>query len=57
MIKVLYVSGSRADYGPVRNVLKAINNHAELDVNVLVTGMHLDRLHGETWQEIANDGF
>ncbi len=57
MIKVLYVSGSRADYGPVRNVLKAINNHAELDVSVLVTGMHLDRLHGETWQEIVNDGF
>jgi len=57
MINVLYVSGSRADYGPVRRVLQAINQHPDLDLKILATGMHLDPLHGETWQEIVGDGF
>ncbi len=57
MINVLYVSGSRADYGPVRRVLQAINEHPDLDLKILATGMHLDPLHGETWQEIVSDGF
>ncbi|HUT25699.1 MAG TPA: UDP-N-acetylglucosamine 2-epimerase [Sumerlaeia bacterium] len=55
--KVLYVSGSRADYGPARRVLKAIDRAADLDLSLLVTGMHLDSVHGETWSEIEADGF
>ena len=57
MINVLYVSGSRADYGPARRVLQAINEHPDLELKILVTGMHLDPLHGETLQEIVSDGF
>ncbi|MEN6349799.1 MAG: UDP-N-acetylglucosamine 2-epimerase, partial [Syntrophomonas sp.] len=57
MRKVLYISGSRADYGPMRGVLQAIRSAPGLSLNVLVTGMHLDPLHGESWQEIAADGF
>ena len=57
MRKALYISGSRADYGPARRVLQAIQADPELALNVLVTGMHLDPVHGETWQEIAADGF
>lgn len=56
MRRVLYISGSRADYGPARRVLKAIQASPELELDVLVTGMHLDPVHGETWQEIAADG-
>jgi GDP/UDP-N,N'-diacetylbacillosamine 2-epimerase (hydrolysing) len=55
--RVLYVTGSRADYGPVRRVLKAIDSDPELELGVLVTGMHLDPVHGETWREIEADGF
>jgi UDP-N-acetylglucosamine 2-epimerase (non-hydrolysing)/GDP/UDP-N,N'-diacetylbacillosamine 2-epimerase (hydrolysing) len=54
---VLYISGTRADYGPARRVLQAIRATPKLELSVLVCGMHLDPLHGETWQEIARDGF
>lgn len=57
MRQVLYISGSRADYGPVRRVLKGIQADPELMLSILVTGMHLDPVHGETWREIAGDGF
>ncbi len=56
MIKILYVSGSRADYGPARNVLKLLNSDVRFELSVLVTGMHLDVVHGETWREIVEDG-
>jgi UDP-N-acetylglucosamine 2-epimerase (non-hydrolysing)/GDP/UDP-N,N'-diacetylbacillosamine 2-epimerase (hydrolysing) len=57
MRRVLYLSGSRADYGPARRTLQAIRSSADLRLSVLVTGMHLDPLHGETWREIVADGF
>jgi UDP-N-acetylglucosamine 2-epimerase (non-hydrolysing)/GDP/UDP-N,N'-diacetylbacillosamine 2-epimerase (hydrolysing) len=56
MRRVLYLSGSRADYGPARRVLRAIQASDDLELGVLVTGMHLDPVHGETWEEIAADG-
>jgi GDP/UDP-N,N'-diacetylbacillosamine 2-epimerase (hydrolysing) len=57
MRRVLYLSGSRADYGPARRVLQAIKASDDLELGVLVTGMHLDPVHGSTWEEIAADGF
>jgi UDP-N-acetylglucosamine 2-epimerase (non-hydrolysing)/GDP/UDP-N,N'-diacetylbacillosamine 2-epimerase (hydrolysing) len=57
MRKILYISGTRADYGPARSVLKAIQADPDLDLKILVTGMHLDPIHGETWREIEADGF
>ncbi len=57
MRKILYISGTRADYGPARSILKAIDASPELELYILVTGMHLDPTHGNTWHEIENDGF
>lgn len=51
------MSGSRADYGPARRCLQAVQAAPELELQVLATGMHLDPLHGETWREIEADGF
>jgi UDP-N-acetylglucosamine 2-epimerase (non-hydrolysing)/GDP/UDP-N,N'-diacetylbacillosamine 2-epimerase (hydrolysing) len=55
--RIVYVSGSRADYGPARGVLMALRDDPRVELSVLVTSMHLDPLHGETWKEIAADGF
>lgn len=55
--KVLNISGSRADYGPLRRTLQYIRSCPGLDLSLLVTAMHLDSLHGLTWQEIEADGF
>ena len=56
MRKILYISGTRADYGPARRLLKLIHDHAYFELGILVTGMHLDPTHGETWTEIEEDG-
>ena len=52
MRKVCYLSGTRADYGLMRNTLKLIHDKSDLDLTILVTGMHLLAEYGETWREI-----
>lgn len=55
--KILYISGTRADYGLMRSVLKAIERSPNLDLEVIATGMHLMPEFGMTINEIKNDGF
>lgn len=57
MRKVLYVSGTRADYGLMKDVLYEIQNHKGLALEVVATGMHLMPEFGNTVEGIKKDGF
>lgn len=54
---IWYVSGTRADYGLMRQTLRAIAMRDNLTLGVLVTGMHLDAAYGMTVTEVEADGF
>jgi len=51
------VTGTRAEYGILRPVLRAIRAHPLLELMLVVTGMHLLHEFGYTVGEIENDGF
>lgn len=55
--KIIYVTGTRADYGLMREVLKKLDAAKDIDLSVCVTGMHLASLYGKTVTEIENDHF
>jgi len=55
--KILYISGTRADYGLMRETLFAIQKHPKLNLEIAVTGMHLMPEFGKTINEIKKDGF
>ncbi len=55
--KILYISGTRADYGLMRSVLKRIGQCADLELEIAVTGMHLMPEFGNSVSEIISDGF
>lgn len=57
MRRILYLSGTRADYGLMKRTLRAIQEHPTLELGVVVTAMHLDPRHGNTVREIEADGF
>ena len=57
MRKICYVTGTRADYGLMQEALSEISLHKNLDLQIVVTGMHLLEEYGNTWKEIENDGF
>ena len=53
--KLCVISGSRADYGLLRNVLLPLKKSKLLDSQFIVTGSHLSSKHGDTIQEIKED--
>lgn len=55
--KILYVTGTRADYGLMKSVLRAIDKHPKLELTIVVTGMHLMEEFGSTVEEVKKDGF
>lgn len=55
--KIAIFTGNRAEYGLQYPILKAINQHPNLDYFLIVSGAHLDPKFGSTLQEIKNDGF
>jgi UDP-hydrolysing UDP-N-acetyl-D-glucosamine 2-epimerase len=57
MRKIVYVTGSRSEYGVMRSTLKAINADPQLELSLIVTGAHLMPKYGSTVKEIQHDGF
>ena len=51
------VSTSRSDYGIYKPLLETINTDSELELRMLVSGMHLSAQHGATVRVIEQDGF
>ena len=54
---ILVVTGSRADYGLLKKLMKFINLDPEMKLQIIVTGSHLSSRHGLTYKEIEEDGF
>ena len=55
--KICVVTGTRAEYGLLRHLMKLIQESNEFDLQLIVTGSHLSIIHGETYKEIIADGF
>jgi GDP/UDP-N,N'-diacetylbacillosamine 2-epimerase (hydrolysing) len=51
------VTGSRADYGLLKRLMKLIDSDPEMKLHIIVTGTHLSSKHGFTYKEIEEDGF
>ena len=55
--RVLGITAIRSEYFLQRSILRAIVDHPELELQLVVTGAHLSPLHGQTVKEIEADGF
>jgi GDP/UDP-N,N'-diacetylbacillosamine 2-epimerase (hydrolysing) len=53
--RVCFVTGTRADFGLMRSVIRAIADHPTLELQLAVTGMHLDRSRGYTIDSIRTE--
>jgi GDP/UDP-N,N'-diacetylbacillosamine 2-epimerase (hydrolysing) len=50
--KILYVTGTRADFGLMASTLQRIAAHPALELQIAVTGMHLSESYGMTVRDI-----
>lgn len=55
--RICVITGSRADYGLLYWLLKAIDEDNELELQLIATGMHLSPEFGLTYKIIEADGF
>ncbi len=55
MRKILYISGTRADYGLMRSTLLRIKKDPRLNIEIVATGMHLMNGFGRTINDIKKD--
>lgn len=56
MRKICVTTGTRAEYGLLKPLIKKIHDDCELELQLVVTGMHLSPEFGLTYKEIEQDG-
>ena len=56
MMKLAFITGTRAEYGLLRPLIRKAFADPELECSLLVTGAHLRPEYGETVSEIEKDG-
>ena len=57
MRKICVVTGTRAEYGLLHWVMDGIQKSSKIELQIIVTGMHLSPEFGLTYREIEKDGF
>lgn len=57
MKRILFLTGTRADFGKIKSLIQILESHPDFEVFVFVTGMHLQKEYGYTLLEIERCGF
>lgn len=57
MKKILFLTGTRADYGKIKSLMREVEDSDQFELHVFVTGMHMLSKYGFTVEEIRKDGF
>lgn len=57
MKKICIVTGTRAEYGLLKPIIDKVYKSDELELQLVVTGMHLSTEFGLTYQGIEQDGY
>ena len=54
---IVFLSGTRADFGKLKSLIKISSEAKEFNVHIFATGMHLQEEYGYTVNEIVKSGF
>ncbi|MEJ8552659.1 UDP-N-acetylglucosamine 2-epimerase [Tepidibacter sp. Z1-5] len=57
MKRILFLTGTRADYGKIKSLMRRVEQNSEFELNIFITGMHMLSKYGSTWKELKKDGF
>jgi UDP-N-acetylglucosamine 2-epimerase (hydrolysing) len=57
MKKIVFITGTRADFGKLKPLMRAVQNFPDFESQIFVTGMHTLSRYGLTVDEIIKAGF
>tara|TARA_B100001248_G_C27397992_1_gene467188 strand:- start:4748 stop:5899 length:1152 start_codon:yes stop_codon:yes gene_type:complete len=55
--KIVFLTGTRADFGKLKSLIKISTESDFLEVFIFVTGMHLEKKFGYTIDEVRKEGY
>lgn len=55
--KILFITGTRADYGKIKSLIKKVEESSNFEAYIYVSGMHLLEVLGNTYEEVLKDGY
>lgn len=55
--RIVFITGTRADYGKIKPLIKALNDNSKFEIFVFVCGMHLLEKFGSTYEEVLKDNY
>lgn len=57
MKKIVFITGTRADYGKLKSLIQNVEKSEEFEAYIYVSGMHLQKEYGGTFEEILKDKY
>lgn len=57
MKKILFLTGTRADFGKLKSLIKRVDEYYNFEAFVFITGMHMIAKYGMTANEVVKAGF
>lgn len=55
--RVVFLTGTRADYGKMKSLIRSVRDNTNYEPYIFATGMHMLSKYGSTYKEIVKDGF
>ncbi len=55
--KILFLTGTRAEFGKLKSLMKKVEASKDFECRVFVTGMHMLSAYGSTYEEVKKSGF
>ncbi|EPX6929509.1 UDP-N-acetylglucosamine 2-epimerase [Vibrio alginolyticus] len=57
MKKILFLTGTRADFGKLKSLIRKVDQHSDFEAHIFITGMHMITKYGMTAREVEKAGF
>jgi len=55
--KIVFITGTRADFGKLKSLIKRMQESPKFEIHIFVTGMHMLTKYGYTCDEVEKSGF
>lgn len=52
MKRILFLTGTRADFGKIKSLIRVLQQDENFFVRIFITGMHMHALYGSTYKEV-----
>jgi UDP-N-acetylglucosamine 2-epimerase (hydrolysing) len=55
--KIVFLTGTRAEFSKLKTLMSAVEDAEGFNCHIFVTGMHMLKKYGSTYQEVTDEGF